>query len=373
MTDAPAPSSLDRDAAATRRTRRVLMVSPYSLSRVGGVQGQVLGLAAELRTLGHDVRVLAPCDGPPPGRAVMSVGPSVGWESNGSIAPIAPDAAAARRTIDALRDVVPDIVHLHEPVVPGPALTLLLGSDVPIVSTHHIAGEVGREWLMPALRPQMHRIAARIAVSESARRTAIDSYGGEYDVWWNGIDVRRARGAQPWPAPRPAVVFVGRHEPRKGLSVLIEAWRGIERDADLWVIGAGPETDELRSLGVARVEWCGRIDDVERDARLRGASVFCAPALGGESFGVVLLEAMAAGAAVVASDIEGYRNVATPGADALLVAPGDEHALRRALQQVLDDPQLHGRLTSAGAARADELSMGRLARRYADLYERVLA
>jgi phosphatidylinositol alpha-mannosyltransferase len=349
------------------------MVSPYSLSRVGGVQGQVLGLAAELRALGHDVRVLAPCDGPPPDRAVMSVGPSVGWESNGSIAPIAPDAAAARRTIDALRDVGPDVVHLHEPVVPGPALALLLGSDVPIVSTHHIAGEVGREWLMPALRPQMQRIVARVAVSESARHTAIDSYGGEYDVWWNGIDVRRARAAAPWPATRPVVVFVGRHEPRKGLRVLIEAWRGIEREAELWVIGAGPETDELRSLGVAGVVWCGRVDDDERDARLRSASVFCAPALGGESFGVVLLEAMAAGAAVVASDIEGYRNVATPSVDALLVAPGDPIALRAALQQVLDDAALHARLTAAGAARADELSMSRLARRYGALYTSVLA
>jgi phosphatidylinositol alpha-mannosyltransferase len=155
--------------------------------------------------------------------------------------------------------------------------------------------------------------------------------------------------------------------------VLIEAWRGIEREAELWVIGAGPETDELRSLGIAGVVWCGRVDDDERDARLRSASVFCAPALGGESFGVVLLEAMAAGAAVVASDIEGYRNVATPGVDALLVAPGDPLALRAALQQVLDDGALHARLTAAGAARADELSMSRLARRYGALYTSVLA
>lgn len=356
----------------TPRTR-VLMVSPYSLTRVGGVQGQVLGLSRELRTLGIDVRVLAPCDGPPPAAGVMAVGPSVGWENNGSVAPIAPDAAAARRTIDALRDVRPDIVHLHEPVVPGPTLTLLLGAEVPTVSTHHISGDVGREWAMPALRTQMHHLAARVAVSESARQTACDAYGGDYEVWWNGIDVRRARAAPAIGSARPAVFFVGRHETRKGLGVLLDAWSEIDRDAVLWVAGAGPETDELHARGVRAVEWLGRVDDHERDARLRGATILCAPALGGESFGVVLLEGMAAGTAVVASDIDGYRNVATHDVDALLTPPGDAAALRAALRRVLDDGSLRSRLVAAGSRRADELSMARLAQAYAALYERVLS
>lgn len=350
---------------------RILMVSPYSLTRVGGVQGQVLGLARELRRLGVDARVVAPCDGPPPAAGIMAVGTSVGWENNGSVAPIAPDAAAVRRTIDALRDVRPDVVHLHEPVVPGPALTLLIGSEVPTVSTHHISGEMGREWLMPALRTQMHRLAARVAVSESARQTAFDAYGGEYEVWWNGIDVSRARAAAPTPSDRPAVLFVGRHEQRKGLRVLLEAWEGLDRDAVLWVIGAGPETAELQARDVASVEWLGRVDDAERDSRLRGATVFCAPALGGESFGVVLLEGMAAGATIVASDIDGYRNVATDERDALLTPAGDAMALRGALRRALDDDGLRARLTAAGETRADELSMSRLARCYVDLYERV--
>ncbi len=356
------------------------MVSPYSMTRVGGVQGQVLGLARELRRLGVDVRVLGPCDGPPPAPAIMAVGPSVEWENNGSIAPIAPDQAAARRTIDALRDVEPDIVHLHEPIVPGPTLTLLLGAEVPMLSTHHISGDVGREWLMPALRVPMHRIAARVAVSESARRTAHDTYGGDYMVWWNGIEVDRIRAATPRRSPEAnrssgsehVVLFVGRHEARKGLSVLLDAWQGIERNAHLWVLGAGPDTERLRARRVAGVEWLGRLPDAERDSCLVSADVLCAPALGGESFGVVLLEAMAAGAAIVASDIDGYRNVATHELDALLVPPGDPDALRRALQRTLDDAALREKLCAAGRRRADELSMARLAREYLSLYEQVL-
>jgi phosphatidylinositol alpha-mannosyltransferase len=352
---------------------RVLMVSPYSLTRVGGVQGQVLGLTRELRANGVDVRVVAPCDGPPPAAGIMAVGPSVGWENNGSVAPIAPDAAAARRTIDALRDIRPDVVHLHEPVVPGPTLTLLLGAEVPTVSTHHISGDVGREWAMPALRTQMHRIAARVAVSESARQTAFDAYGGDYEVWWNGIDTARARAADAIRSDRPTVLFVGRHEARKGLRVLVDAWDGIDRDAILWVIGAGPETEALRLRGVPGIEWLGRVDDDQRDARLRGATVFCAPALGGESFGVVLLEGMAAGAMIVASDIDGYRNVATHERDALLTPPGDVEALRSTLRRALDDDTLRARLVAAGSARADDLSMARLARAYLDLYDKVRA
>jgi phosphatidylinositol alpha-mannosyltransferase len=358
--------------AGSSRRLRVLMVSPYSLTRVGGVQGQVLGLARSLRALDVDVRVLAPCDGPPPGPGIMAVGPSVEWENNGSVAPIAPDPNAARRTIDALRDVHPDVVHLHEPVVPGPALTLLLGAELPTVSTHHISGEIGREWLMPALRGQMHRLAARVAVSESARLTAFEAYGGDYEVWWNGIDLAPGGSVSPTPSSRPAVLFVGRHEHRKGLRVLLDAWRGIDRDATLWVVGAGPETDELRGRGDPNVEWLGRVDDAERDARLHGATVFCAPALGGESFGVVLLEAMAAGAAVVAADIDGYRNVATDGIDALLVTPGDADALRVALRRALDDAALRDRLVAAGRRRADQLSMRHLAERYLALYRRVV-
>ena len=358
---------------AERYAVKVLMVCPYSLSRPGGVQSQVMGLVRELRSLGVDARIIAPCDGPPPVPGVMTVGESTLWESNGSIAPIATGAQGARRTIDALGFFEPDVVHLHEPMVPGPSLTLLLGYHGPMISTHHISGHIGREWVMPAVRSNMERVHARAAVSESARATAVDSVGGDYLVLWNGVEVERFASAVPTPSARPAVLFCNRHEPRKGLSVLLDAWHGIDRDATLWVASKGPQTEELRARNVANVEWLGVVSDTQRNERIAGSRIFCAPSTGGESFGVVLLEGMAGGAAVVASDIDGYRNVARGDVDAVLVAPNDPDALRVALRRVLDDDALHTRLLHAGRERADEFSMHRLATRYLEMYHVAIA
>jgi phosphatidylinositol alpha-mannosyltransferase len=151
--------------------------------------------------------------------------------------------------------------------------------------------------------------------------------------------------------------------------VLLDAWEGIERDAVLWVAGNGPETESLRGRGARGVEWLGSVTDVERDRRLRAATVFCAPAVGSESFGVVLLEAMAAGVAIVASRIDGYANVARDGREGLLATPDDPIALRETLRTALDDAALRARLVTAGRQRAEELSMARLAEAYADVYE----
>ena len=350
------------------------MTSPYSLSRPGGVQRQVLGLARELRKLGVDVRVVGPCDGPPPEPGIVSVGPSVEWNSNGSVAPISPGRATARRTAEVMRSIEPDVVHLHEPAVPGPCLSALLGFNGPMVGTFHASGELLHMWTRPALKSSMARLSARVVVSESALETArANWYDAEYVVLWNGIEVERIAGAVPTPTDRPAAFFIGRHEPRKGLAVLLDAWRTIDRDAVLWVGGAGPQTEELRAeSSTSNVEWLGAITDAERDSHLRGATVVCAPSLHGESFGVVLLEGMAAGTPVVASAIEGYANVARADRDALLVPPGDVGALQQALRRVLDDPALRERLETCGRARAEEFSMARLAERYLELYERAL-
>ena len=352
---------------------RVAMVCPYSMSRPGGVQGQVLGLARELRKLGVDVRILAPCDGPPPDPSVVSVGPSVEWESNGSIAPIASGRASARRTAEALRSLEPDLVHVHEPAVPGPCLTTMIGFRGPIVATFHAAGELLHMWTRPVLRSIMQRITVRVVVSEMARETAEKNWsGGDYIVLWNGVEAEPIESAPPTLTPRPAVLFIGRHEPRKGLEVLIDAWEHIDRDAELWVAGAGPQTDALRARNVPKIGWLGPVTDAERNARLRGATVFCAPSLHGESFGIVLLEAMAASTAIVASAIEGYENVARPNRDALFVPPGDAGALRAAIQRLLDDEELRDRLIESGHERADQFSVAHLAERYLELYERSL-
>jgi phosphatidyl-myo-inositol alpha-mannosyltransferase len=352
---------------------RVLLVSPYSLSVFGGVQGQVLGLARSLREIGVDARVVSPCDGPPPEPGIITVGPSTNFSSNGSIAPIAGGKPVARRTLEARRVIEPDVIHLHEPLVPGPTQTLLLGADEPLVGTFH-ASYSGRfnPWyrmFRPPLKRWVDRLAIRTAVSEEAAELAQLSFDGDYEIVPNGVDVAQFAKATPWPTDRPTILFVGRHEPRKGLGVLLDAFAGLERDAVLWVAGEGPETDALRSRGIRDVEWVGRISEEEKARRLRAATVFCAPALGGESFGIVLLEAMAASTAVVASDIDGFRNVARGDRDALLVEPNDAGALRGGLRRVLDDPSHRAELIASGEQRAGEFSMRHIAERFVTLYE----
>lgn len=355
---------------------RVGLVCPYSLTVPGGVQGQVMSLARALRELGHEARVLAPCDGPPPEGFVTPLGNSIPFAANGSVAPLALDLPCALRTIRALRDEEFDVVHLHEPLCPGPTLTALLVAEHPLVGTFHRAG-ASRAYrrFRPAVRALADRLDVRCAVSEDAYRTACDAHPGEYQRLFNGIEVDRFAKADPFPTEAPTVLFIGRHEPRKGLAVLLDAMATLPVDVRLWVAGEGPQTAELRerTAGDSRIEWLGRIGDIELASRLRGADVFCAPSLHGESFGVVLLEAMAAGTAIVAAELPGYRAVARPEEHAVLVPPGDATALSLALQRVLTDGSLATRLVAAGEQRATEFSMERLAQEYVALYERVIA
>ena len=350
---------------------RIAQVCPYSLTPPGGVQAQVLGLARSLRTLGHEVRVLAPCDGPPPDAGVTPLGKSVPLAANGSVAPIAPDPACALRTMRALRDEEFDVVHLQEPLVPGPTVTSLLVSDRPVVGTFHRAGaSAAYAAFRPIAKGLAKRLAVRCAVSEDARATAVDAVGGEYELVFNGIEVDRFAKADEIAVDGPSILFLGRHEPRKGLGTLLEALAHLPSDVRLLVASDGPQTDELRARhgGDARIEWLGRISDDEKAGYLRGVDVFCAPSISGESFGVVLLEAMAASAPIVASDLPGYRNVAKPDVHAVLVPPGDPRELAAGLERVLGDGALRRRLVEAGDARANEFSMDRLAERYLELY-----
>ena len=355
------------------------MFSPYSLSLPGGVQGQVLGLARELRQRGHQVRVLGPCDGPPPDAGVTPLGNSIPLAANGSVAPIAPDPSAGLRTIRALRDEAFDVIHLHEPLVPGCNMTALLFKACPTVVTFHAAGaSASYRYLKPAVRWMATKMDVRAAVSEDAIALARQAIGPDapVELLWNGVEVRRFAEAEPWADEddakghqTPAILFVGRHEERKGLGVLLEAFSRVTVDAKLWVFGDGPDSAALRAHYTdGRIQWFGRGPDGQRNRLYRGAAVYCAPSLGGESFGVVLLEAMAAGAAVVASDIDGYRNVATESDHALLVPPNDPAALAEALTRVLRDESLRRKLVAGGRRRAEEFSMANLAARYEELY-----
>jgi phosphatidyl-myo-inositol alpha-mannosyltransferase len=353
---------------------RIGLVCPYSLTVPGGVQAQVLGLARTLRGLGEDVRVLAPCDGPPPDAGVTPLGKSVPTASNGSLAPLAPDPAAQLRTIRALRDERFDVIHLHEPLCPGPTMTALLFRNAPIIGTFHRSGDsAAYTALRPAVRWLAGRIDLRCAVSKDAQATARKALGGEYELLFNGIEVERFAKATPSPSAGPTIFFVGRHEDRKGLAILFDALRLLPPDVTVWVGGTGPQTDALRARygGDRRIHWLGRLTEADVASRMRGADVFCAPSLHGESFGVVLLEAMAAGAVVVASSLDGYRNVATHGVDALMTPPGDSDALGRALARALDDSRLRSGLVAAAEQRAQQFSMVRLAEAYIDRYQRL--
>jgi len=268
-----------------------------------------------------------------------------------------------------------DVVHVHEPLAPGPPMTTVLMRPAPLVGTFHAAG---RSSSYVVFRPLVRWIAARIdrkfVVSKDALELAQSHLGGEYSVLFNGVEVEDIAGTAPTPTTNPTIFFLGRHEERKGLAVLLRAFQSMPEDVRLWIGGDGPDSPQLRDeyRDDGRITWLGRISDPEKGARLRGASVICAPSLHGESFGVVLIEAMAAGTPVVASAIDGYRNVATDGLDALLVPPSDPDALAAALGKVLADDTLAATLSAAGRRRAEAFSMRTLAAEYARIYHELL-
>ena len=342
----------------------------------GGVQSQVLGLARELRRQGHEARVLGPCDGPPPEAFVTPLGDSLPTAANGSMAPLAPDASAALRTIRALRDEQFDVVHVHEPMAPGPSMTTVTMRPAPLVGDVPRGRAVGQLQDLPSARCCGWPAASTARSSSPRTRSSWPSrrLGGEYDILFNGVEEAAIAATPPTPTDGPTIFFCGRHEERKGLAVLLEAFSALPPDARLWIASDGPAGPPLRAAYASdrRISWLGRISDPEKFARLRGSSVFCAPSLHGESFGVVLIEAMAAGTAVVASGLEGYRNVATDGVDALLVEPGDVAALTKALTTVLVDRGLADSLRQAGLRRAKDFSMATLAEEYVRIYRQLL-
>ncbi len=376
------------------------MLSPYSLSRPGGVQGQVLGLARALRGLGHQVTVVGP-DEPgenepaePGGEfdhvrgveeiegadqpGVFVMGGPTGLRSNGSVAPVTVSPIAAMRAERFVRHGAFDVLHVHEPLAPVAAYGFVLHASVPMVGTYHRAG-VSR-WV-PLLKPLVYlvgsRLQVRVAVSEAARDTAMRSSKGEYEVLYNGVDMERFARAEPTPSDLPTVLFLGRHETRKGLSVLLDAFALLERPAVLWVAGDGPQSEVQRRRHPEsdRVKWLGTLNESEVAARLLGADVVCAPSLRGESFGMVVLEGMAARCAVVASDLQGYRSAA--GGHAVLVPPGDVGALSRALGVALADVVEGSGRSSPDALKAAEShangwSMESLAEHYVDAYRRAI-
>jgi phosphatidylinositol alpha-mannosyltransferase len=246
-------------------------------------------------------------------------------------------------------------------------------TEAPIIATFHRSGFAEEyESLRPLVRWGSSNIDLRCAVSREAATTAHEALGGEYEIVFNGIEAERFSEAEPWATTGPTLLFIGRHEPRKGLEVLLRALPDLPADLRVWVAGLGPQTVELKSKYTdSRIEWLGSISDYELARRLRAADVLCAPSLGGESFGIVLLEGMAAETVVVASDIPGYHNAARANIDALFVEPDNPIALAAGVRRVLDDDTLRAQLIAGGRERAQAFSMRALAERYLELYELV--
>ena len=269
-----------------------------------------------------------------------------------------------------------DVLHLHEPLAPGASYACLWLSGPAKVGTFHRSGDSALYSVLgPLARAFAHRLQVRCAVSQEALSTVQRALGGTYELIGNGVDVDRFSRADPWPTDGPTVMFVGRHEKRKGLAVLLDAFSRLKNPhAVCWVAGEGPETAKLKVLypPSRSLVWLGRIDDDELAMRFRGSHLACFPSLGGESFGVVLLEAMAARSAIVASDLPGYRAAAEGHAE--LVKPGDAAALARRLESSLSDAESGVAGSAQGAldaafATASARSMSAVAKRYVSVYE----
>ena len=357
---------------------RVALVSAYDLAVPGGVQAQVLGLARALGAAGHEVVVIAPGlagTDQPAGLDLVVVGRTHLVPANGSRAPVAPTPGAMRRARRAVGAAAADVVHVHEPLVPGPALAAACTRNAPVVGTFHRArASMGYIAYGHAFARVVRRLDDRVAVSEMAAETLRAAVGPcEVAILGNAVDLDRFATTVPVPTTAPTALFVGRIEHRKGLAVLLEAFGGLPGDLRLRIVGDGPGAAALRRrfAGDGRLEWLGAVGDEELERQLVAADVLVAPSLGGESFGVVLLEAMAAGTAVVASDIPGYRLAADGAAD--LVPPGDAVALRECVGRLLGDPGERARLAAAGRLVAARHSFTDLAAAYAARYAAVIA
>jgi phosphatidylinositol alpha-mannosyltransferase len=358
---------------------RICLVTPYDLSHEGGVNRHVRSLAAALGALGHQAHVLGPASGGVP-EGCDGLPGVVALPANGSVARIGL-LVSWRATAARLRRERYDLVHLHEPFVPGPTRQALRLAGVPVVATFHAAAEEEprlQRCLRRSLAGRAGRIAAGIAVSRAAKRFARAVYRGRLALIPNGVDpalfTPRDRPASAGEPRRPRVLFVGRFgEPRKGFGVLLDAAARLQRSGrpvDLTVVGDGPSELFAGRATPLGVRFAGRLDDAGLAAAYRESDLLCAPSLGGESFGMVLVEAMAAGCPVVASALPGYAEAAANAAR--LCPPGDAAALTEALWSVASDAGARDRLLALGRARAEALGWARLAGRVLRVYDGAL-
>jgi phosphatidylinositol alpha-mannosyltransferase len=367
---------------------RIGLVCPYQWDVPGGVQYHVRDLAETLRGMGHHVEVLTPAEREEslPGEFVTFAGRTVPIPYNGSMASVQFGPVSAARVRRWLRDGHFDVVHVHDPAPPSLGLLVCMIADGPIVATFH-AATIRSKWLAawgPVIRPWLERISGRIAVSEFARRVQVEHLGGDAVIIPNGVHVAHFAEGPALPGHSrgvdgPTIGFLGRYdEPRKGLPVLLEAMRTVVSDhpgARLLIAGRGDAEDLRDELGEelrAHVAVLGELSEADKAAFLRSVDVYCAPNLLGESFGVILIEALAAGAPIVASDLDAFATVLEDGAAGVLVRRGDAGELARALCALLADPDRRAALAARGRVVAAEYDWSVIARRILTVYETVV-
>ena len=364
---------------------RVGLVCPYSWDIPGGVQAHVRDLAEALIDLGHEVSLLTPADEdtPLPPYAV-SAGRALPVRYNGSVARLQFGPVSAARARRWLREGRFDVLHLHEPSTLSLSLTVLMLARGPIVATWHSSMTRSRTLSAASgpLQPFLEKISGRIAVSAAARRLQVEHLGGDAVEIPNGVAVAHYATAEPLPGyPRPGTVgFLGRYdEPRKGMPVLLDGLARLAPDRPelrLLIAGRGDADDllsELPPVLAGRVELMGQVSEADKARMLRSIDVYCAPNLGGESFGIILLEAMAAGAPIVASDLDPFRRVLDDGRAGTLFRTGDPAALAKALAGLLDDPARRQRLVEIGAEVVAGYDWPVVAKQIVAVYETVVA
>ena len=350
---------------------RIGMVCPYSFDYPGGVQAHILDLARVFTEEGHHVEVLGPGtelarEQDLPSYVTLS-GPAVALSYNGSTAPLSFGPRAFRAVREFLNRGNFDVVHIHEPNAPSLSLITLMLAREPVVATYHAsaARSLALTIARPFLRPLLERIQAGISVSEMSRRWQVEQLGGDPVLIPNGVDTGRLRGKGNVDK-HAHIAFLGRiDEPRKGLPTLLSALQLMETSPRVSVIGGGEHEP------TPGVDFVGRVSDEEKAAILGSADIYVAPNTGGESFGIVLVEAMAAGCAVVASDLEAFAAVCDADSDepaGELFPVGDARALAAILDRLMRDDEARGALIAAGRKRAELYDWQHVAAEVMDVY-----
>ncbi|MGQ0623969.1 MAG: glycosyltransferase family 4 protein [Sporichthyaceae bacterium] len=366
---------------------RIGLVCPYSWDVPGGVQAHVRDLAEALLGLGHEVSVLAPAEEDETSLPsyVVPAGRAIPVPYNGSVARVAFGPLTRARVRRWVREGEFDVLHLHEPTVPSLSLLACSAATGPIVGTFHMSSDRSRSLTAAHafLQVFLEKISARIAVSEPARRTLVEHLGGDAVLIPNGVALAQFAGAEPmpdWVGPGGTLGFLGRFdEPRKGLQVLLAAMELLVRTRPavrLLVAGPGDVDAAAAAMSAAvreRVTMLGLLSEADKARMLASVDIYVAPNLGGESFGIILTEAMAAGAAVVASDLDAFRRVLDDGRAGVLVPVGDPAALARELARLLDTPSERLVLTEAAGATVARYDWPRVAADVVAVYETVTA